>query len=270
MSDTASPPIVTTIEDGVGKITLGAPDKGNPLSIELANGLLDAVQSFAEDASVRCVLLTGSGRFFCVGGDISAMLEAAEKVGEVIETLTTSLHAAVQTLLEMEKPLVTAVNGPVAGGGLGLALCGDIVLCGPKAHFSMAYTGIGFSPDGGSTWLLPRLVGLRLAQEMALTNRRLSSEEAAALGLVTRVVDGEDLDLQAEAVKVAAELARGPVGAYSATRRLLLDSHLADPASQMRREAASVKVQATGPEGREGLAAFVEKRPADFSLRQGA
>lgn len=270
MSDTASPPIVTTIEDGVGKITLAAPDKGNSLSIELANGLLHAVQSFAEDASVRCVLLTGSGRFFCVGGDISAMLEAAEKVGEVIETLTTSLHAAVQTLLEMEKPLVTAVNGPVAGGGLGLALCGDIVLCGPKAHFSMAYTGIGFSPDGGSTWLLPRLVGLRLAQEMALTNRRLSSEEAVALGLVTRVVDGEDLDLQAEAVKVAAALARGPVSANAATRRLLLDSYRADPVSQMKREAASVKAQATGPEGREGLAAFVEKRPADFSLRQGA
>lgn len=102
MSDTASPPIVTTIENGVGKITLAVPDKGNPLSIELANGLLDAVQSFAGDASVRCVLLTGSGRFFCVGGDISAMVAAGDKVGEVIEALTTSLHAAVQTMVEMD------------------------------------------------------------------------------------------------------------------------------------------------------------------------
>lgn len=262
MSGDRSSPVSTSIESGVGKITLAVPDKGNPLSVKLADRLRDAVQSMASDNSVRCLLLTGSGRFFCVGGDIAAMVEAGDRVGEVIDRLTGSLHSVVETLLEMDKPLVTAVNGPVAGGGLGLALCGDIVLCGPKAHFSMAYTGIGFSPDGGSTWLLPRLVGMRLAREMALTNRRLSSAEAAGLGLVTRVVEGEDL--QAEAFRIASDLARGPVGAYAATRRLLLESYLADPASQMRREAFSVKAQATGREGREGLAAFVEKRPAEF------
>lgn len=258
-------PVSTSITRGVGKITLTVPDKGNPLSVELAESLRHSVQSLASNNSVRCLLLTGSGRFFCVGGDIGAMVEAGDRVGEVIDRLTDALHFVIATLLEMDKPLVIAVNGPVAGGGLGLALCGDIVLCGPKAHFSMAYTGIGFSPDGGSTWLLPRLVGLRLAQEMALTNRRLSSVEAANLGLVTRVVEGEDEDLQQEALKVAADLARGPVGAYAATRRLLLDSFMADAPSQMRREAGSVKEQATGREGQEGLAAFIEKRPAEFN-----
>lgn len=269
MSGQTSAPIITEIQNGVARITLSAPDKGNPLSVEMAESLRDAVQAAASDTSVRCILLTGSGRFFCVGGDIASMVSAGDRIGELIDQLTGPLHAAIDTLLRMDKPLVTAVNGPVAGGGLGLALCGDIVLCTSAAHFSMAYTGIGFSPDGGSSWLLPRLVGLRRAQEMALTNRRVSSSEAAEMGLVTRLVPGESDDLQAEALKVATELAQGPVGANSATRRLLLDSYLCAPVAQMSSEAKSVKAQATSAEGKEGLAAFVEKRRADFSSLGG-
>lgn len=256
--------LVTSARDaGVTTIRLNQPDAGNALSVRSASQLLDHVQAAAEDSRVRCILLTGAGRFFCVGGDVKGLQQAGADVGTIIEQLTGPLHRAIGTLLRMDKPLVVAVNGPVAGGGLGLALTGDIVLAARSAHFSMAYSGIGFSPDGASTWLLPRLIGLRRAQEMALTNRRLSSDEAVTLGLVTRCI--EDDALAGEAQAIARTLADGPIAAFGATRRLLLASGAATPEAQMAAEAASVRRQAEGPEGQEGLNAFTERRPADFT-----
>lgn len=263
-TDEIMPPLVTCeIAGGVATIRLNHPATGNALNVAMAEELLERIRAVAENTAVRCVLLTGSGRFFCVGGDVKGLQQAGEHVGEVIEKLTYSLHRAIGILLRMEKPVVVAVNGPVAGGGLGLALAGDIVLAADSAHFSMAYSGIGFSPDGASTWLLPRLIGLRRAQEMALTNRRLSSEDAAASGLITRRT--EDATLVGEAQAVAQTLANGPVGAFVATRRLLLASDCATPESQMDAEAHSVRRQAEGAEGQEGLTAFVARRPADFA-----
>ena len=259
----ASESLVTSACDaGVTTISLNRPEAGNALSVLSASQLFDHVRAAAEDTAVRCVLLTGTGRFFCVGGDVKGLQQAGPGVGTVIDQLTEPLHQAISLLLRMDKPLVVAVNGPVAGGGLGLALTGDIVLAARSAHFSMAYSGIGFSPDGASTWLLPRLIGLRRAQEMALLNTRLSCEEAVVLGLVTRCLD--DNALESEAKKIARTLANGPVRAFAATRRLLLASDTATPEGQMASEADSVRRQAEGPEGQEGLTAFVERRPADF------
>ena len=255
--------VTCEVAGGVATIQLNQPNTGNTLSVAMAEALLERIQAVADNVAVRCVLLTGRGRFFCVGGDVKGLQQAGEDIGGVIERLTDSLHRAVGILLRMDKPVVVAVNGPVAGGGLGLALAGDIVLAAGSAHFSMAYSGIGFSPDGASTWLLPRLIGLRRAQEMALTNRRLSSEEAVALGLITRRI--EDDALVGEAQAVAQTLANGPVGVFAATRRLLLASDGATPESQMDAEAHSVRRQAEGAEGQEGLAAFVARRTADFN-----
>lgn len=262
MSKDLSGLVSTTIEDAVGTITLAAPEIGNALSIAMAEELLVAVERMAEDPNVRCVLLTGQGRFFCVGGDLKSLHEAGSEVGAMIKRLTDPLHRTVGILLKMDKPLVVAVNGPVAGGGLGLSLTGDIVLAAERAHFSMAYSAIGFSPDGGSSWLLPRLIGLRKAQELALTNRRLSSEEAESLGLITRRV--ADDELADEAHQVATKLADGARKAFAATRQLLLASYIASPEDQMQAEAKSVRDQAEGPEGREGLVAFIEKRTPDY------
>lgn len=254
--------VTSIVESGVATISLNRPDVGNALSIELAIQLRDHVEAASSDRNIRCVLLTAAGRFFCVGGDVKGLHQAGADVGAMIDRLTAPLHHAVEMLLRMDKPLVVAVNGPVAGGGLGLSLTGDIVLAAQSAHFSMAYSAIGFSPDGASTWLLPRLIGLRRTQEMALTNRRLSSEEAETLGLVTRCV-ADDV-LADEARTVSQDLANAPTGAFAATRRLLLASDTATPEAQMEAEAASVRAQAEGPEGQEGLVAFIEKRPADF------
>jgi len=140
---------------------------------------------------------------------------------------------------------------------------GDIVLCDPSASFSLAYTGIGLTPDGGTTWLLTRLVGLRRAQELCLTNRKVKADEAASLGLVTRVVEAGAVGQ--EAAQLAAQLARGATGALGATRRMLVESFSNTLERQLSLESQTISTQSRGPEGREGIAAFLEKRAPKFT-----
>ena len=250
------------IDGNVARITLDRPDSGNALDIPMARELMETAIRCAGDDAVRCVLITGNGRMFCTGGDIKAFADAGDKLPEFLKTVTQYLHAALSNLARMEKPLLVAVNGPVAGAGVGLAIIGDIVLADPSAHFTLAYTGIGMAPDGGTTWLLPRLVGLRRAQEFCLTNRRVKAEEAAAIGLVTRVVEAGALG--EEARKAAGDLARGATGALGATRRLLIESFSGTFESHMEAESRAIAAQGRTPEGREGVAAFLGKRAPNF------
>lgn len=252
---------------GVAKIMLASPETGNALNVAMAEAIRAAVRDAADDHNVRCVLLTAEGRFFCVGGDVKSIAAAGDAVGALLERITTPLHAAIALLLRMDKPVVVAVNGPAAGAGLGLATAGDIVLASDTAHFSMAYAGIGFSPDGGATWLLPRLIGLRRTQELAFSNRRVTSLEAVGMGLVTRSVASGDL--MQDAREVAETLAAGPVRAFAATRRLLQSSYADTPENHMAAEALSVRTQAAATEGREGVSAFLGKRPANFVEPEG-
>jgi 2-(1,2-epoxy-1,2-dihydrophenyl)acetyl-CoA isomerase len=164
--------------------------------------------------------------------------------------------------MRMQAVLIVAVNGVAAGGGFSLALVGDIVLAGESASFTMAYTRAGLCPDGSSSWLLPRLVGFRRAQELMLTNRRLSAAEAADIGLVTRVVP--DDQLAAETDRLAAELAAGPRLSNAYVKKLLLASAENDLEAQMELEAALLSRCAASPDGREGILAFVEKREPEF------
>jgi 2-(1,2-epoxy-1,2-dihydrophenyl)acetyl-CoA isomerase len=166
-------------------------------------------------------------------------------------------------LVRMDKPVVTAINGPVAGAGIGLALLGDIAIADSNAHFTLAYTGIGMSPDGGSTWLLPRLVGMRRAQELCLRNRRVGAEEAAAIGLVTRVSAAGAL--MEEAQMLGLELAGSATRALGATRRLLLESTGNSLEAQLDAESRSIAAMARTADGKEGIASFVEKRPPLFN-----
>lgn len=209
-----------SIENGVATVRLNRPDAGNALSLDLVRQLSDVVADVDQNNSAKSVLLTGSGRFFCVGGDIGAFRSAGDGVPVLLKRITAFMHSAVSRLARMNKPLVVAVNGPAAGAGVGFAALGDIVLAARSAHFTMAYTGFGLTPDAGTTNLLPRLIGLRRTQELAFTNRRVSADEAAAIGLVTRVVD--DSTLGDEARALAEKLANGPVEAHGAIRRLLL------------------------------------------------
>ena len=246
----------------VATLTLNCPGKGNSIDLPMAQALLDAAILCDEDAGIRCVVLTGAGRMFCVGGDVSSFAAAGDGLPALITQLTAVLHAAVSRLARMNKPLLTLINGPAAGAGLSLAALGDIALASTAAHFTMAYTAIGLSPDGGSTWLLPRLIGLRRTQELALTNRRLTADDAAAAGLVTRVVEAESL--VAEGKALAATLAAGATGAFGRTRALLTGTFAANLEDQMAAETLAITESGRSAQGREGIAAFMEKRKPAF------
>ncbi|MDP1026869.1 enoyl-CoA hydratase-related protein [Sphingomonas sp. KR1UV-12] len=257
--------VTLTRHGAAARIALDRPDAGNAIDPTLAEELAAAADAVSSDPSVRCVTLTGSGRLFCAGGDVGAMAAAGGNAAAFLYALASSLHGAIVTLATMEKPLLVAVNGPAAGAGLSLALLGDVVLAGRSAHFTAAYTGIGLTPDGGMSWLLPRIVGLRRAQSMILTNERVSAEEAARLGLVTRVVD--DHELADEALKVANALVAAPTAAIGAARGLLLQGATSSLAEHLDREADTIAAAGTHPESREGLSAFLARRRPDF---QGA
>ena len=259
----ADPIRLDPVEDGVARITLDRPDVGNAVDVGFARALLEAAVVCDEDPAVRCVLLTGNGRFFCVGGDIAAFTAAGAELPAYLARTTAALHGAIARFAHMAKPLVTAVNGPVAGAGVGLAAMGDIALAAPGAHFTLAYTAIGMSPDGGASWLLPRLIGMRRAQELMLLNPRVGAEEAATIGLVSRVV-GEGA-LADEALAVARKLAAGATTALGATRRLLLAGATASLEAQLEAESRAIAGQSRTADGQEGIAAFVAKRPPHFT-----
>lgn len=258
----ASEPVSLTIDKGVARLTLSRPEMRNAISPEIAEGLCETVDICAASEDVRCVLLTGSGRFFSVGGDIDLFARAGSDARTHVFGLAQCFHHAVHGLATMPKPLVCAINGPAAGAGMSLGILGDIVLAAASSHFTAAYAGVGLTPDGGLSWTLPRLVGLRQAQSLILTNRRVDAQEAAAIGLVTRVVP--DDVLAEEAWLLAAQLAAGPVGALGTCRQLLAASHTVTLREHLEAEALAIAAACAGREGREGVAAFLEKRPPDF------
>jgi 2-(1,2-epoxy-1,2-dihydrophenyl)acetyl-CoA isomerase len=246
----------------VALLTLDRAGEANTLNPELARELADAAAACDADKSVRAVVLTGSGRFFCAGGDVKAMAGFGEAIGERIKALADHLHRAISTFARMQAPLVVAVNGPAAGAGLSLAATGDLVVAADDAHFTMAYSSVGLSPDGSSTWYLPRVIGLRRTQELMLTNRRLSAQEALDWGLVHKLAPASStLD---EAMRWAGSMAGGASASHASIKRLLLASWGNGLETQMELEGRAIAACAAGPDGREGIAAFVAKRAPKF------
>ncbi len=243
-------------------ITLNRPEAGNAIDPILARELAEVARDVADDPAVRCVVLTGAGRLFCAGGDVGGMADAGDDAPQFLRDLAGTLHGAIVTLAEMAKPLVVLVNGPAAGAGLSLAILGDVVIAARSAHFTGAYTGIGLTPDGGMSWLLPRVVGLRRAQSMILTNQRVTAEDAERLGLVTQVVD--DADLAFEGKRIVDRLVAAPTAAISAARGLLMAGATSTLRDHLDREAATIAVAGGHAEAREGVAAFLARRKPDF------
>jgi 2-(1,2-epoxy-1,2-dihydrophenyl)acetyl-CoA isomerase len=260
MSDFST--IAFDIDGAVARIALNRPDAANGLSMDMARELLAASVACRGDPAVRAVLLTGTGRFFCAGGDLKGFVDNADTLYAFVKELTTHLHAAIANFARMRAPLVVAVNGAAAGAGFSLAAAGDLVLAARTAKFSMAYTAAGLVPDGSSTWFLPRVIGLRRTQELMLTNRRLSAEEALEWGIATRVV--EDAELAGEALRLARQLADGPTGAFGAVKELLAASFECSLETQLENESQAIAEAAVTADGREGVAAFFAKRAAVF------
>jgi 2-(1,2-epoxy-1,2-dihydrophenyl)acetyl-CoA isomerase len=252
------------VADRIARLTLNSPDTGNALNLEMATALAQAAQGL-RGSDVGAVILSGAGKAFCVGGDLNYMREAGGEVGDAVLRLATQFHAGLEALAALDAPVITAVRGAAAGGGMSLAIAGDIVLAADSARFTMAYTAIGFPPDGGSSWTLPRLVGLRRAAELMLLNERLDAARAHELGLVTRVVGDGELDSVAE--DLARRLADGPTAAHGAVKRLLRESATRELSAQLGEEARTIAALAASPDGREGVAAFLDKRAPHFGAR---
>ncbi|HUG00074.1 MAG TPA: enoyl-CoA hydratase/isomerase family protein [Ilumatobacter sp.] len=250
------------ILDRVATIRLNRPEAANGFNLTMASELATVAQHCDLNSNVKAVLLSGNGRFFSAGGDVKAMAGAGSNVGQEVKRMADELHRAISTFQRMNAPLVVAVNGTCAGAGFSLALTGDIVVAASSAKFTMAYTSIGLSPDGGSTYFLPRLVGLRKAQELMFTNRTLTSEEALDWGLISAVVG--DADLPTAAADMAAKLANGSLMANSAVKELLLTTFANPLETQMELEGRRIAAAAASPNGHEGIRAFVQKRPARF------
>lgn len=252
-----------SLDNGLARITLNRPDAANGLDMQMSKELLQVSYLCVSDPAVRAVLLNANGKMFCAGGDLNGFVVNRPNLRASVKELTTYLHAAVANFARMRAPLVVAVNGAAAGAGFSLALIGDIVLAGASAKFTMAYTAAGLVPDGSSSYVLPRVVGLRRAQELMLTNRRLTAAEAQDWGIVTRVV--EDAELAAEADKVARQLASGPTRAFGHVRKLLLKTFDNTLETQMEEESAAIADAACAPDGIEGVDAFFAKRPPVFN-----
>jgi len=250
--------------DGIATITLNRPDEANALDMVLARELMDAALACDDDGRTRAVLLTGSGAMFCAGGDLKYFHSlGADRVNRTLKEVATYLHVAISHFQRMRAPLIIAVNGTAAGAGMSLAISGDLVLAAESAKFTMAYTAAGLSPDGSSSYFLPRLVGLRRAQELLFTNRRLSAAEALDWGLVTQVEADDALADTARAL--AARLADGPTGAYGMVKSLLIDTYDNSLESQMELEGRIIADRAAGRDGLEGIDAFVNKRAPVFT-----
>jgi 2-(1,2-epoxy-1,2-dihydrophenyl)acetyl-CoA isomerase len=252
-----------SVAGGVARLELHRPDAANAIDLELATELHQAARALAADDSVRVVLLTGAGARFCGGGDVGSFAHAdpAELPG-LLADITAHLHPAVEQLVALDAPVVAAVQGSAAGAGFGLVLAADMVVAARSAKFVMAYTGIGLSPDGSSSWFLPRVVGLRRAEELTLTNRVLTAEEAQAWGVVTTVVDDDGLSEAAD--DLVTRLAAGPTLAYGRAARLLRASAERDLPSHLAVERAALTSSGGTADAAEGVRAFREKRPPKF------
>ena len=265
MTTTSFSTIALEVREGVAEITLNRPEAANVLNAEMGRELHDAVLRCDAHDAVRAVLITGSGRFFCAGGDLKSFAAQGDDLPRHLKQVTADFHAAVSRLNRMDAPVVMAINGVAAGAGFSFALAGDLAIAAESARFTMAYTRAGLTPDGSSTYFLPRLVGLRRAKELTLTNRTLSAQEALAWGIVNQVV--ADAELIATARALAADLAGGATLALGAAKRLLDDGLNSTLETAMEDEAQAISAMARTEDGRGGIRAFLEKRLPEFRRR---
>jgi 2-(1,2-epoxy-1,2-dihydrophenyl)acetyl-CoA isomerase len=260
-SDNAEPVIDLTIRDGIAFLTLARPAAANTINLQFGREFLAAAFAIEASSAVRAVVLTGRGKNFCFGGDLKGMVNTGGDVQAYLSELTVDLHAGMAHLARLDAPVIAAVNGTAAGAGLGLVLAADLAIAARSAKFVAAYTAVGLTPDASCTFLLPRVVGTKRALELLMTNRVLDAQQALDWGLVNQLVDDDKLIDTATAL--ATTLAAGPLGAYGSLKRLLAESQPGLEA-QLGRESRSIAWRATTAEGREGIAAFLEKRAPRF------
>jgi 2-(1,2-epoxy-1,2-dihydrophenyl)acetyl-CoA isomerase len=260
-------PVTYAVTDGVATITLNRPEAMNSLDVATKVALRDAVEQAAEDQAVRCVVLTGSGRAFCVGQDLKEHIEIlnSSSSDELFRTVPEHYNPTVKALATMNKPVIAAVNGVAAGAGASLAFACDFRVLAESAGFNLAFTGVALSCDTGASWTLPRLVGRAKALELLYFPRTIPARESLELGLATKVVGSDELGL--EVAEMARQLASGPTVAFGAVRRSLEHSAGHDFESSLEFEARMMSLTGATQDHAKAVKAFVAKEKPVFEGR---
>jgi 2-(1,2-epoxy-1,2-dihydrophenyl)acetyl-CoA isomerase len=259
-------PVLLDIADGIARLRLNRPDAANGMSVELLSALCDAIMACHGAPDLRVVLLSGEGANFCAGGDVRTFASRGEKLPDYIRQATAYLQNAVTGLLRLEAPVIASVQGFAAGGGgFGLVCASDIVVAAESAKFLAGATRVGMAPDAGVSVTLSRLVGLRKAMSILLTNPVIPAAEALEMGIVTKVVP--DAELASASLALAQELAAGAPKALAATKRLVWAGTGTSIEQCLSEEARTVSELSGMADAREGLAAVIERRKPKFTGR---
>lgn len=257
--------VIYDLDEGVATVTMNRPDALNALSLQLTADLGAAFRQATSDGA-RAVILTGTGRAFCSGGDLREMQSMWEKEGRIeafLEAPLGALHDVIRLMRETPIPFVAAVNGVCAGAGVNFALACDIVIAAEDASFREAFVRIGLSPDCGGTFFLPRAVGDKIAAELFMTGDAVTAERALRIGMINHVVQPQLLRI--ETAKMAARLAAGPTGSIGRIKRMLNASSSNDLSQQLSLEHECQIESGKSADFKEGVAAFFEKRSPDFT-----
>lgn len=254
--------LLTTLQAATLTIRLHRPERANAFNFEMIAALQAALEEAATNEQVRCVVLTGAGSSFCAGHDITEMLAAQGQDISYREHLQRTYNPLILQIRRLEKPVIAAINGPVAGAGLGVALACDLRIAAETVLFTVGFTGIGLVPDSAVSVLLPALIGLGRATEFTFTNQPINTVQALEWGLVNQVVaEGE---LEEATQKLAAGLAAGPTGAYGLTKRLFNQNVLPNLGEALELEGEFQEIASKRDEHTEGVKAFLEKRKPAF------
>jgi len=253
--------------NGIATLTMNRPEARNALSMEMRTQLTDALHDIEQDLSIRCLVLKGAGDHFMAGGDIKGMRETIKKSPKEIRKefmlRIHDLHPIMFAMRRMPKPIIASCRGAAAGAGVSLAIACDLVIASEDAFFTLAYCKIGTSPDGSSSFHLPRAVGIKKAMEIALLGDRFGAQTAKDIGMINFVVPDSELD--AETDKLASRLAEGPTHVYGNTKALFYRSLESEFESQLQAEAEYFSDCASRADFREGITAFIEKRTPKFT-----
>jgi 2-(1,2-epoxy-1,2-dihydrophenyl)acetyl-CoA isomerase len=253
--------ITVDVTDQIATLTLNVPERMNACSLAMAGEINDALAGDLGDA--RCLIITGAGRGFCSGADLSARGSTSISGGEgSYIALTRHYNPMMMNLARLNMPIITAVNGAAAGVGCSIGLCGDFVIAGKSGYFLQAFVNIGLVPDGGASWMLPRMVGKARATEMMMLGEKINGAKAEDWGMIYKCV--EDTELQAEARALATRLANGPTVSYAVMRKNILVAMENSYAEQLLAEAEGQRIAGNSADAAEGGLAFMEKRKAAF------